>query len=192
VEAVGAFDVLRGHYVVKCLRGQKNRAVLPAAQASVSTDQGFERCDVEGDAFDAAVEVEIGRLRHQDSAPEHPDRVVAVRLQRVLSGHLTGVQPDTARGADGPWHTGCVQTGDKADALVCRQAGKELGPALSEVIQREPDWGVDIQQTKVSRTKYRDRALGPLFGALVHMPTACGGGSARGSAGEAAAGKIFG
>jgi hypothetical protein len=86
VEAVGAFDVPRGHDMVKCLRGQENRTVLPAAQASVSTDQGFERRDVEGDAFHAAVEIEIGRLRHQDSAPEHPGRVVAVRLQRVLSG----------------------------------------------------------------------------------------------------------
>ena len=57
VEAIGTFDWLFRQDIGKGPRDQQDRAILPAAQASMGTDERFEGGDVERDIFDAAVDV---------------------------------------------------------------------------------------------------------------------------------------
>ena len=112
-------------------------------------------------SLDAAVDVEVGRLRHHDRASEHPGCMVAVRLERILSGHLAGVEPNPAVLA--PRTHGTPEessAGDEADALVCTQARHETGPAFLEILQSEPDRGVHVQQAEVSRAQHRDAGAG--------------------------------
>jgi hypothetical protein len=136
VEAIGAFDVFDGQDICERPRGEQKRTILPAAEAPVGTDERFERGDVEGDVFNAAVDVEIGGLRPHDRAREHPGGMVAVRQNRILAHHFVGVEAHPTIGAERPRHTRGVHAGDEADALVSAKAGKEIGPALLEIIQR--------------------------------------------------------
>jgi len=150
VEAVRPLDALSRQDARECSRGQQDRAVLPAAQASVGTDQRFECCNVKRAVFDAAVDVEVGGLRHRDCPAEHAGSMVAVRLERVSSGHLTGVEPDPTVRTEGPRHACRVEAGDESDAFVGAQARNELGPAFLEILQSEPDPRVHIQRAEIS------------------------------------------
>ena len=169
------------------VEGQQERTILPAAQASVGTDERFERGDVEGDVFDAAVDVQIGGLWHDDRAAEHPGCMVAVWPEGIFIGHLTGVEPDTAARTDSPRHTGRVKTGDEADALVCTESGNELGPAHLQILEGEPDAGMDVQHSEVPGAEHRDVGAGHGFGALVDVAPADRGSAAGGATTEAAA-----
>ena len=88
VEAIGTFDWLFRQDIGKGPRDQQDRTILPAAQASMGTDERFEGGDVERDVIDPAVDVEVGGLWH-DRAAEHPGRMVSVRPERVFAGYLT-------------------------------------------------------------------------------------------------------
>lgn len=150
VKAVGSFDVLCRQDVRERPRRQQDRTILPAAKAPVGTDERFEGGDVERDLFDAAVDVKVGCLRHHDSAAQHPSCMVAVRPEWIFVDHLTGIEPDAAIRTDRPWHTGRVNAGDEADALVCAETRNELGPSLLQILESEPHSGVDVQHSEVS------------------------------------------
>ena len=62
----------------------------------MGTDEWFECRNIECDVTDAAVDIQVGGLRHHDSAPEPPACMVAVGSERVLSAHFAGVEPDAA------------------------------------------------------------------------------------------------
>ena len=49
MEAIGTFDVLGGQDLRQSPRDEQYRTVLPAAQATVGTDERLERGDVESD-----------------------------------------------------------------------------------------------------------------------------------------------
>ena len=150
MEAVGPLDLLVRQHVRERPRGQQDRTILPAAKASVGTDQRFERRNIKRGVLDAAVDVEVGCLRHHDCPAEHSGSMVAVRLERVSSGHLTGVEPDPAVRTERPRHACRVEAGDESDAFVGGEAGNELGPALLEILQTEPDPSVHIQRAEIS------------------------------------------
>ena len=115
----------------------------------MGTDERFERGDVEGDVFDAAVDVQIGASGRQTTARRSTRAAWLPYGRRVFFGHLTGVEPDTAARTDSPRHTGRVKTGDEADALVCTESGNELGPARLQILEGEPDAGMDVQHAEV-------------------------------------------
>ena len=101
-------------------------------------------------SLDAAVDVEVRRLRHHHRTPEHPGSMVAVRSERVLAGHLAGVEmmrPCSPRTHGTPAES---RAGDEANALVCTQSGNEAGPAFLQILQSEPDGGVHVEQAEVS------------------------------------------
>jgi hypothetical protein len=150
VEAVRTFYVLGRQDVRQRPRNQQHCSVLPAAQTPVGADERFECSDIERDVPDAAVDVQVGRLWHHDRAPEHPGCVGAVRFQRVLPGHLAGVELDASVLAQDPRHTGGVQAGDETNTLMSTQTRHEAGPAFLEILQGEPDGGVCIEQAQVS------------------------------------------
>jgi len=106
VETVGPFDGLSRQDVGERSRDQQNRTILPAAQTSMGTDERFEGGDVERDVIDPAVDVEVGGLLHYDRSAEHPGSMVSVRPERVFSGRLSGIEPDTAVRTNRPGHSG--------------------------------------------------------------------------------------
>lgn len=106
VEAIGTFDWLFRQDIGKGPRDQQDRAILPAAQASMGTDERFEGGDVERDIIDPAVDVKVGGLLHDDRSAEHPGRMVSIRPERVFSGRFSGIEPDTAVRTDRPGHPG--------------------------------------------------------------------------------------
>ena len=150
MEAVGPLDLLVRQDVRERSGGQQDRTILPAAQASVGTDQRFECRNVKRGVLDAAVDVEVGGLRHHDCPAEHSGSMVAIRLERVSSDHLTSVEPDPAVRTEGPRHTCRVEAGDESDALVGTEAGNELRPAFLEILQSESDPRVHIQRAEIS------------------------------------------
>jgi hypothetical protein len=106
VDAIGTFDLLFRQDIGEASRDQQYCAILPPAQASMGADERFESGDVERDVIDPAVDVEVGGLWHHDRAAERPGRMVSVRPERIFTGHLTGIEPDTAVRTDRPWHPG--------------------------------------------------------------------------------------
>ena len=147
LQAIGPFDALCRQHVRERPRGQQHRTILPATQASVSTDE-VRRRRFERDVLHAAIDVEVRGLGHHDRATEHSGRMLP-RPERVLSGRFAGIEPDTAVGTDRPWHPGRVDAGDEADALVCAETRNELGPPLLQILKGEPDRGMDIQRAEV-------------------------------------------
>jgi hypothetical protein len=150
VEAVGPLDALSRQDVRECSRSQQDRTVLPAAQASVGTDQRLECRNIKRGVLHAAIDVEFWGLRHHDCPTEHAGSMVAVRLEGVSSGHLTGVEPGPTVRTEGPRHACRVEAGNESDAFVSAQARNELGPAFLEILQSEPDPRVHIQRAEIS------------------------------------------
>jgi len=187
VETVGPFDGLSRQDVGERSRDQQNRTILPAAQTSMGTDERFEGGDVERDAIDTAIDVKVGSLGHHDRATEHPSCMVAVGQERVCSGHLAGIEPDTAVRTDRPWPTGRVNASNEADAVVRTETGNELGPALLQILKGEPNRGMDVQHAQVPRAEHGEVGAGRGIGALVDVSPAHGSCAAGGAATNAGA-----
>ena len=192
MQVIGTFDALCRQNVRERPRGQQHRTILPATQASVSTDERFEGGDVERDVIHAAIDVEVRGLRHHDRATEHSSRVISVGPERILSGHFAGIEPNTAVGTDCPWHPGRVDAGEEANALVRAETRNELGPPLLQILKGEPNRGMDVQHAEVPRAKHSEVGAGHGIGALVDVSPAYRGSAAGGAATKAVAREVFG
>ena len=160
VQVVGALDPAVGQGAREVLRHQEDGAVLPAAETAVGPHQGLERGDVEGVGIHGAVHVEVRRLGQQHRATQQPRCRLAVRRERVDALHLAGVERDPARAADRPRAARRVDPGDEPDTLVRGQTGHQGGPALGEVVEREPRGLVHVEQPEVARPEHADVGVG--------------------------------